>query len=388
MADIHFVILFNGTGNDDTDPNVTNIVKIRDGLKKSDKQFVVYRDGIGNDKEWRWWLLRMFAEITGYGGGWVMRHAHQDLRKVMAQAIKDGKIKAGDTLHFSVAGFSRGAAIARHFANRLVKRVSHEMQNEFKLAVNIKLACEYLFDTVASFGLPINLWLIDKVFGIRNQEIDLGWDFRIPTGTKAYHAVATDERRNAFTPHLLNFKPGETEEFWVAGDHSTDGGGYKPPTANAHMADEETLRYMVRRAKQNGLEFEEGFLQQYQIANNAPQPLGIINAPTYEELPPTQRGPRTIYVKENDKPSQRTPILAESIIKRMQSDSQYRPQNVLALQQFAIMKESGEVETYPPPRAALLWQSFAAKRSSPRLAAQSKAAITVTDTAMTRKAKV
>ncbi|MGE3317877.1 MAG: DUF2235 domain-containing protein [Candidatus Berkiella sp.] len=387
MADIHFVILFNGTSNDDTDPHVTNIVKMRDGLKSTDQQFVIYRDGIGNDKEWRWWLPRLFAEMTGYGGGWVMRHAHQDLRKIMAQAIKDGKIKAGDTLHFSVGGFSRGAAIARHFANRLVKRVTHEMQNQFKLEVNVKLACEYLFDTVASFGLPINLWLLDKVFGVRNQEIDLGWDFHIPAGTKAYHAVAADERRNAFTPHLVNFKPGETEEFWMAGDHSTIGGGHKPPAANDHMADEETLRYMVRRAQQNGLQFKDEFLQKYDIANEALQPLGIIKAPSYQELPPTQRGPRTIYVKENDKPSQRPPMIAASLIQRMQTDRLYRPENVLALKQVDVLKDSGEVESYLPAKTALLWQSVNPKgsRSSPRLAAQQAPVPTTSNEVITGK---
>lgn len=390
MADIHFVILFNGTSNDDTDPNVTNIVKMRDGLKRDDKQFIIYRDGIGNDKEWRWWLPRLFAEITGYGGSWVMRHAHQDLRKVMAQAIKEGKIKAGDTLHFSVGGFSRGAAIARHFANRLVKRITDEMQNQFKLAVNIKLDCEYLFDTVASFGLPINLWLLDKVFGIRNQEIDLGWDFSVPAGVKAHHLVAADEHRNAFSPHLVNYKEGETEEFWVAGDHSTIGGGHKPPAANEHMADEETLRYMVRRAQQNGLQFEDAFLQKYDIKNTTPHPLGTIKTPAYLELPPTQRGPRKIYVKENDKPSQRTPMLAASIIKRMQTDTQYRPKNVLALKNFNVIDEYGTVEAYSPAKTALLWQSLAPKasRSSPRLATQNKIAATSKDMAQPRKAKV
>jgi hypothetical protein len=38
MTDIHFVILFNGTGNDDQDPAVTNIVKMRDGLIKDNNQ--------------------------------------------------------------------------------------------------------------------------------------------------------------------------------------------------------------------------------------------------------------------------------------------------------------------------------------------------------------
>ena len=68
MADIHFVVLFNGTGNHADDPAVTNVVKMRDGLINDDKQFVIYRDGIGNNKQWGK-LISWFAQLTGWGGG-------------------------------------------------------------------------------------------------------------------------------------------------------------------------------------------------------------------------------------------------------------------------------------------------------------------------------
>lgn len=369
MADIQIIVLFNGTSNDDTDPAVTNVVKMRDGLKKDDTQFVIYRDGIGNDKEWRWYLPRLFAEITGFGGGWVMRHAYQDLHKTLTKAIQEGKIKQGDTLHFSVGGFSRGAALARHFANHLVRRITHEMNNRFKLAVNIQLACEYLFDTVPSFGIPINFWILDKLFAIRNQEIDLGWNFSIPKNVKAYHTVAADDRLRAFTPHLINFEENVTEEVWWDGDHSSIGGGHTPPTKDAHMGDENTLRYMVRHAMENGLRFDENFVQKYNIANTQNNPLGVVKTPTYSELPPTQRGPRTITVMEKDAPSERIPLIAESIIRRMQNDPNYRPENIKALQSFAVHKETGENEIYAPNQVRELWKSLEAKpplRFSPR----------------------
>lgn len=371
MSDIHFIILFNGTSNDDTDPAVTNIVKMRDGLKKDDTQYVIYRDGIGNDKQWRWYLPRLFAEVTGYGGGWVMHHAYHDLRETITKAVKDGKIKSGDTLHFSVGGFSRGAALARDFANRLLKRVSNELTKSFNLNVNVKLACEYLFDTVASFGIPINLWVLDKLFNIRNQEIDLGWNFKIPDGTKVFHAVACDEQRHAFKPTLVNFKQDETEEVWFDGDHSSVGGGHQPPTKETVMSDENTLRYMVRRASQNGLRFEESFMQKHGIAITTNNPLGMIKTPTYEQLPPTQRGPRQIMVMENDKVSTLTPTVAESVLRRIKDDPSYCPKNIQTLNALTVFKETGEKEMYTPNQNVLLWksrgaQSGASKPTSPR----------------------
>lgn len=361
MADIHLVVLFNGTSNDDKDAAVTNIVKMRDGLKKNDQQFVIYRNGIGNDQEWRWFLPRLFAEITGYGGGWIMHQAYQELRRTLTQAIANAKIKTGDTLHLSVGGFSRGAALARHFANGLQNRLTHDIQNLFNLSVNVKLDCEYLFETVPSFGIPINLWLLDKLFGIRNQEINLGWNFQIPTGTKVYHAVAADERRNAFTPHLVNFKAGETEEIWFEGDHSSVGGGYAPPMKETRMSDENTLRYMVRRARENGLQFEESFLQKIGVAVTRHNPLGMMKAPRYNELPPTQRGPRTIVVKESDKPSTRSPRIAESLLQRMHNDPAYRPESIKTLSAFEVFKESGMIEAYSNIKVKQLWQDLAPK---------------------------
>ncbi|HRE31564.1 MAG TPA: hypothetical protein PLD88_06260 [Candidatus Berkiella sp.] len=72
----------------------------------NDKQLVIYRGGIGNDKQWRWFLPRLFAEITGYGGDWIIHQAYRELRQTLTKAINNGKIKSGGTLHFSVGGFS------------------------------------------------------------------------------------------------------------------------------------------------------------------------------------------------------------------------------------------------------------------------------------------
>lgn len=340
MADIQFVVLFNGTSNDDKDPALTNVVKMRDGLAED---FVVYRDGVGNDQQWTW-MTRWFSQFTGWGGGWVMDEAYTQILEKLNQGIKDGKVKENDVIHFSVSGFSRGAAIARHFGLEYIKdKLTKEIKAKCGLDLKIELAAEYLFDTVPSFGLPMNLWLLEK-FGIKNQEIDIGWHFDIPQGTRAFHAPSVDEKRKAFTPHLVNFVQGETEEVWFDGDHSDVGGGHKPKLKDEVQADVNSLRYMVRHAKALGLRFKEAFLKAINIESLKDNPLGSIHTPSHEGMPPTQIGPRKIHVKADSKPSERLPLIAESVIRRMKADPQYRPESILNLKgKFCIYHESGDI---------------------------------------------
>ncbi len=360
MTDIQIVILFNGTSNDDKDPAVTNVVKLRDGLKKDDTQFVIYRDGVGNDQEWHWKIARYFSEITGYGGGWIMRKAYQELKSTISKAISDGKIKSGDRLNISVGGFSRGAAIARHFAihniqNQLASEMPQMLEN-----ISIKLESEYLFDTVTSFGIPINIWALTKL-GIYNQQIDPGWDFGIPENVRAYQTLGMDEHRDAFSPLSINQHNELTQEVWFEGDHSSVGGGHLPPKEGAVMQDANTLRYMVRRAMENGLRFKQSFLEEHHIHATQGNPLGFIKAPLYKELPPTQRSDRKIGVLENDMPSNKPPLIAQSAIERLHEDFEYRPANLKALKAFDVLREDGSVESYSPKKVQKLWTSLESK---------------------------
>lgn len=117
-----------------------------------------------------------------------------------------------------IIGFSRGAALARHFANELVK-----------LEPNIVIHWVGLFDTVGSFGLGGN-------------SIDPGYNFNLPNNVKrAYHIVAaqrkdqitTGERRFLFpVTGIGNIMNGvysvnsRWHETFVVGAHSDIGGGY------------------------------------------------------------------------------------------------------------------------------------------------------------------
>ena len=172
MSDITIVVLFNGTDQSDINPILSNIVKMRDGLVEDTKQLVIYEDGIGNIKDWKSTIIRWISLITGYGGKWVMDEAYQSLISKIKQNIQQGLIKDGDNLKLSVGGFSRGAALARHFATQYLQaKLSYDLYKQTQLKLDVELKAEYLFDTVPSFGLPINIWFL-KLFGIYTQQRD------------------------------------------------------------------------------------------------------------------------------------------------------------------------------------------------------------------------
>ena len=109
-----------------------------------------------------------------------------------------------------IVGFSRGAALALAFANKVCDQES---------AVRFL----GLWDTVPSFGIaaiPINI----------------GWDLDLPHDVaKCFHAMALDERRIDFKLHRPDAKvedadqPGRLFEVWFRGVHSDVGGGNDCP---------------------------------------------------------------------------------------------------------------------------------------------------------------
>lgn len=340
MTQIDCIILFDGTSDDLVQPNTTNIAKLYQGLEKN-KQIVIYESGIGNNLQWKWWLPRMFAYFTGYGGGWVMDRAYDNLTAKIKAAINAQTLKDGDTLRISVMGFSRGAALARHFVNAYVGSRFKTFLSK-KINVNVVTNAEYLFDTVAAFGIPLHIKLANWL-GIKLQ--NNGWNFSIPKDTKAYHALSIDERRWAFIPTLINYIKGKIQEIWFAGDHSSVGGGHQPPKPGAAMGDKIPLQYIVKSAIANGIQFTKQFLDTLSLKTKLP--LGSIQTPTYDDLPKEQRNIREIYVQKNDEKSDLLPTLDESVIRRMQdSNANYAPISVKNLEKFYVHQPDEQPQHY------------------------------------------
>lgn len=260
-------IFFDGTGNNinDKPQTISNIAKLYKVYSESDKPMVrkLYirgvgstkhkndNDGLGGSDAISKGIDRMFGGAFGTGG-------HDRIDFILDQAKEILKETPGVTkLTFDVFGFSRGAALARHFVNVLRKKPLHGKQSIRFLGI---------FDTVGSFGLPGN-----------NYD---DFDFRIPKNAVkyVYHLVAEDELRKNFD--LQSIRPNSsvapdrddsacTGNRWAVeivcpGVHSDIGGGYdqlQPKNKKSEHGNRNNrlsrhyLKQMHNRAKACGVPF-------------------------------------------------------------------------------------------------------------------------------------
>ena len=196
---------FDGTWNEDEqvenqDTNVVRFTELYAGLD------VEYLEGVGT----RWGAIgRAMGGLFGLGGRTRIDEMYDDLCENWQEGDRE----------IDIIGFSRGAALAVHFANKIA-------EDGIKLKagdrVNASIRFLGLWDIVGSFGLALN-----NVMDF--QEINLGWDIDSVSGVvkSCGHAMALDERRESFGVTRLNpggDKPGITE-IWFRGVHSDIGGG-------------------------------------------------------------------------------------------------------------------------------------------------------------------
>lgn len=244
-----------------------------------------------------------------------------------------------------IFGFSRGAAVARMLAN-----LTHEEGIPESITITeddksrvvkyknrgdqVKVDVEMLgvWDTVAAFGIPVNL------LGIPFQRINLFRNFTIsPNIKKAYHLVSVNENRDAFTPTLMNHDPDRIEEVWFSGVHSDVGGGY-----DKHRLADIALRFMMVRAKKHGLKFHEDSLDE-----TPPNPYGLGVVHWHGERPADYKmGPRKIGVSRGDKIDESIkPKIHRSVFERMEKKGEeYQPESILGLNGFYDRVEPDEDE--------------------------------------------
>lgn len=156
-----------------------------------------------------------------------------------------------DYTAIDLVGFSRGAALARHFANRIAE---HTQQGRFQaydpalgqISLCVDLRFMGLFDSVAQMGLN----------GARNAEFDFSIS---PAWQWVAHAVALHEQRTLFPLTGLR-SPGEVGanlvEAGFLGAHGDIGGGYlDTSTRIAQQGDlsDVALNWMLWQARASGL---------------------------------------------------------------------------------------------------------------------------------------
>lgn len=215
---------FDGTWNKERDAGEygknTNVVRFKE-LYTGTKFF--YK-GVGT-RHGR--LGKLMGGAFGVGGRDRIEDAVQNLAAQLA---------AGDE-QIDIIGFSRGAALAVHFANVIAGGVAVSRGGRSE---TVRPAIRFLgvWDVVAAFGIPIDL-------GIRFSRINLGYKLSLPGNVqRCFHALALDERRQTFRPTRVS----NGYEVWFRGVHSDIGGGNENRALN-----DITLRWMLNKALNVGL---------------------------------------------------------------------------------------------------------------------------------------
>ncbi len=234
---------FDGTGaNPSTFTHVT-------ALRGSYRGSVHYEEGVGSK-----WYSRILGGITGSGGRIRLNKAWEMFLQFYKSGDKD----------IDIIGFSRGAALAREFANMLHERGYNPSYKGglAKLFVKNKNVCPVkirfvgLFDTVGSTGIPAN-------------HINIGIRMSLPPNVQhAVHAVSQDERRAQFPLTPLNDPAvGQTfSERPFRGDHSDIGGGHK---SDANLLSIDPLYYVWSQGRKVGVPFGAIPKRPWEYKNNS-----------------------------------------------------------------------------------------------------------------------
>ena len=287
---VHIAVFFDGTGNNRDEDGATqkwsNVARMYDSARTDEAAgiFRIYVSGVGtkfNGTAANWvdsghvWVQDNLQGM-GFGGGGDRRmdsgadNVNQRLRDVLLANARQagGKLKAYadkseaksfeevnnalgahrliKMINLSVFGFSRGAALARAFSNRILGKCKTEAgelvyQEHYPLRLNFM----GLFDTVASFGAPA-------------QNVSLPWSERdlivSPKIERCVHLLAGHEIRYSFPVDLIR-KNGQLAGNFVEkvypGVHSDVGGGYE---TQAQKIDNNYARIPMRDMMKDGVE--------------------------------------------------------------------------------------------------------------------------------------
>ena len=179
---------------------------------------------------------RVLGGTTGTGG-------LQRVREAYSQLCKDWE--AGNRT-IDIVGFSRGAALALDFANKIEDDGIRRPGSKDVIANRPIIRFLGLWDVVASFGIPIN------IASLRTQEINFGHKLDLPDNVEyCFHAMAMDERRQTF--RITRAMNGY--EVWFRGVHSDVGGG-NGNVGLSYIA----RRWMLRKAKAAGLPIDDAVI--------------------------------------------------------------------------------------------------------------------------------
>ena len=265
-------IFFDGTGNNDDNLNKYSNVKYLyemhlgddKGLKQkkyAERKF--YQRGVGSHKN-----DSDFESAMGTGAEKKFENVIFNIESYIKDYQKEFNNKAPREINLDVFGFSRGAAIARHFVNCIKQNYfdfkDPSINNEFSNS-NIKINFLGVFDTVGSFGIAGN-------------NIDNGYSFYVHPSwieKKAVHIYALNEYRWGFdlqamipeqdTNYPIDIFKDKLVEIGLLGVHSDIGGGYEMnPSEKEQFSDNSllaciALEKLAKYASENGVPLDSDY---------------------------------------------------------------------------------------------------------------------------------
>lgn len=200
----------------------------------------------------------------------VLQRLHQALAVHMPDARTGQPLRVDPgivrTLYVSAFGFSRGAAMARAFANwfvALCELDARMLGRSGRTLGGFPVEFDFLglFDTVASVGLASTALVGNGHGAWADAEVSL----RIPAGIKCTHLVAAHEVRRSFPLDSISVGGVVSEgcqEIVFPGVHSDVGGGYAPgeqgrgsDPLGADLLSRIALAIMYREARLQGVPF-------------------------------------------------------------------------------------------------------------------------------------
>jgi len=191
------------------------------------------------DADSKWYVSgpgTRFGKIGRVLGGATGLGAHDRVSEAYKKLCENWA--AGDKT-IDVVGFSRGAAIALDFVNKIEDNGIRKPGTRQVIEEKPQIRFLGLWDTVGSFGIPINAGAVEF------QKINFGHKLGLCDNIEyCFHAIALDERRQTFrVTRLVN-----AYEVWFRGVHSDVGGGNGNRSLSCIP-----LRWMLRKAKAAGL---------------------------------------------------------------------------------------------------------------------------------------
>jgi len=222
---------FDGTGNGATGQNGEDVSNVRKLFEQYDDPHKWYMAGVGRDDAG--------SGIEGAATDFIDAGSARARVDWMLGTLDGflGDAWIGKSVPVDVIGFSRGAAMARDFVNRVATLIDD--RHYWARGICVDLRFLGLWDTVAQFGL----------LGASNER----WQLGIPSAVRAtFHAVALNEHRALFPLESALGGSAFVVERGFIGDHSDVGGG----NAEGDLSDV-SLAWMTQMARSMGVPVSE-----------------------------------------------------------------------------------------------------------------------------------